>query len=581
MKSGINVVSFFDGMGCLYVALKELAIPIESYHAYEIDKHAMKAAKALNPNVIHKGDVRFFDIKDYPDGVQIFAGGSPCTDLSFAGKMSGLICNSLPEYMELRNEYLETKDENLFFHNGKFQQSILFWEWLRALKEIQKVNPGVYFLLENVIMPKQHENTISKELGIASIRINANLVSAQNRDRNFWTNISLEPFGLFGDLHCTITQPKDRGILLKHILESEVKEKYYLSDKMLQGFFKHTQKHKEAGNGFAFKPKTGENKGNCLTSRCHKMGVDDNYIKEFKVCLVQGRGEEAKQLRKQGIDKFADKELMPRYDGKTNCLTSVKKDNLVMDFSENINTNNCLQSYGINHIFVLLNKYNEKSAFDKRNTIKALLILLEKIRERTEKERKTGIYPTFWEKKILQSTMYVRGVQEKKVRGSFFFGISQQKQEYYKRLANREEMRIMWQRTKFGHTPQGFQLEEQLFRKFADFVQVVSHEKTQNKKILHNMWKTKQGVWILREALSEIQKIWRPIYVQREPVYSNNTPYRIRRLSVREAGRLQSIPESDLDIMLNCGVSDSQLYKIYGNGWNCEVVKHILSYIKL
>jgi len=271
----LNVVSFFDGMGCLYVALKELGIPIESYHAYEIDKHAMKAAKALNPNVIHKGDVRFFDIKDYPNGIDIFAGGSPCTDLSFAGKMSGLICNSLSQYMELRNEYLETKDENLFFYNGKFQQSILFWEWLRALKEIQKVNPKVYFLLENVIMPKSHEYTISKELGIAPIRINANLVSAQNRDRLFWTNISLEPFGLFGDLHCAIPQPKDRGILLKHILESDVKEKYYLSDKMLNYF---SSRAKNFNNG-KVNIRDENGKSSTITASSKSIDISDNFIK--------------------------------------------------------------------------------------------------------------------------------------------------------------------------------------------------------------------------------------------------------------------------------------------------------------
>jgi DNA (cytosine-5)-methyltransferase 3A len=355
----MKVVSFFDGMGCAYLALKEIGVSIKSYHAYEIDKHAMKAAKALNPNVTHKGDVRFFDVKDYPDGIDLFAGGSPCTDLSFAGKMSGLICNSLGEYMELRAEYLKTKDENLFFHNGKFQQSILFWEWLRALKEIQKVNPGVYFLLENVIMPKQHENTISKELGIAPIRINANLVSAQNRDRLFWTNISLEPFGLFGDMECTIPQPKDRGILLKHILESDVKEKYYLSDKMLNYFssraknFNNGKVNIRDENGKSSRIKTSsksidisdnfikvntdlsvsdnQEKANCFTAGGNSGGLhsDMTLIKEFPVCVAsRGRNPENPKSREIGLN--TEQQLEPRFDGKTNCLTSVQKDNLVM-----------------------------------------------------------------------------------------------------------------------------------------------------------------------------------------------------------------------------------------------------------
>jgi GDP-D-mannose dehydratase len=64
-------------------------------------------------------------------------------------------------------------------------------------------------------------------MNIQPIKINSNLVSAQNRNRLFWTNINSESDGLFGDLVCKIPQPKDKGILLKDILESEVDEKYF------------------------------------------------------------------------------------------------------------------------------------------------------------------------------------------------------------------------------------------------------------------------------------------------------------------------------------------------------------------
>ncbi len=55
----------------------------------------------------------------------------------------------------------------------------------------------------------------------------------------------------------------------------------------------------------------------------------------------------------------------------------------------------------------------------------------------------------------------------------------------------------------------------------------------------------------------------------------------IRRLTPRECGRLQSIPEDKLEILLNCGISDSQLYKMFGNGWNIKVISHILQYLKI
>lgn len=40
---------------------------------------------------------------------------------------------------------------------------------------------------------------------------------------------------------------------------------------------------------------------------------------------------------------------------------------------------------------------------------------------------------------------------------------------------------------------------------------------------------------------------------------------RLRKLTPREAGRLMDVDEDKLDIMLNCGISDSRLYMLFGN----------------
>jgi DNA (cytosine-5)-methyltransferase 3A len=48
------------------------------------------------------------------------------------------------------------------------------------------------------------------------------LVSAQNRRRLYWTNIP------------NVTQPQDKGILLKDILEDEVSEKFYLNESAIK-----------------------------------------------------------------------------------------------------------------------------------------------------------------------------------------------------------------------------------------------------------------------------------------------------------------------------------------------------------
>jgi DNA (cytosine-5)-methyltransferase 3A len=79
-------------------------------------------------------------------------------------------------------------------------------------------------------MGEKWEKVLSKAIGVNGIHINSALLSAQNRKRIYWTNIGMQPGGLFGDLVSMIKQPKDKGILLKNILESEVNEKYFLKE---------------------------------------------------------------------------------------------------------------------------------------------------------------------------------------------------------------------------------------------------------------------------------------------------------------------------------------------------------------
>ena len=145
---------------------------------------------------------------------------------------------------------------------------------------------------------------------------------------------------LFGETINPIPQPKDEGILLKDILEEEVDEKYYLSEKLINFFHENTKKMKENGNGFAFKPTYGNKKGNAVTTKCGSR-MDDDFI-----CVAQ-RGRESaflspkrteygKQIRKDyeaGLVTEQRKniqQLEPRDDGKTNTITTVQKDNLIL-----------------------------------------------------------------------------------------------------------------------------------------------------------------------------------------------------------------------------------------------------------
>jgi|21_taG_2_1085346.scaffolds.fasta_scaffold03880_1 DNA-cytosine methyltransferase len=179
----MKVLSLFDGMSCGRIALDQLGIPVEKYYASEIDKYAIQVSQANYPDIEQVGDICNLDPKDYKD-INLILAGSPCQGFSFAGKQ-------------------------LAFDDPR---SALFFEFIRLLKEIKPK----YFLLENVRMKKEFLQVISEQVsecypeipfGIEPIFINSSLLSAQSRQRYYWTNIP------------GIKQPEDKGIVLRDILE--------------------------------------------------------------------------------------------------------------------------------------------------------------------------------------------------------------------------------------------------------------------------------------------------------------------------------------------------------------------------
>ena len=171
----MNVLSLFDGMSCGQIALNKVGIKYDNYYASEIDVHAIKVTQHNYPNTIQLGDIHNIKGSDLPK-IDLLFGGSPCQSFSSAGNRIGF--------------------------DGK---SGLFWEFVRVLNEVQ----SKYFLLENVKMKKEWEDIITKEMGVEPIRINSNLVSAQNRERLYWTNIP------------NLTQPEDKNIKLSDVLTDD------------------------------------------------------------------------------------------------------------------------------------------------------------------------------------------------------------------------------------------------------------------------------------------------------------------------------------------------------------------------
>lgn len=177
----MNVLSLFDGMSCARIALDRAGIAVTSYKASELDKYAIKVSHENYPDIEQLGDVCDVKAEDVGE-VDLLIGGSPCQDLSFAGKGKGL---------------------------KEGTRSSLFFEFVRLKNEL---NPK-YFILENVRMKQENQDIISKYLGVKPKQFNSSLVSAQNRNRLFWTNIDFD-------------LPDDKGIILSDILEDEVDDKF-------------------------------------------------------------------------------------------------------------------------------------------------------------------------------------------------------------------------------------------------------------------------------------------------------------------------------------------------------------------
>lgn len=238
----MNVLSLFDGMSCGMIALERAGLPVTNYYASEIDKYAIKISEKNYPSIIRLGDVRDISGEDLPQ-IDLLLAGSPCQGFSFAGRQ-------------------------LAFDDPR---SALFFEFVRILKEVKPK----YFLLENVKMKKEFQDIITEQVKYEPIEINSALVSAQNRKRLYWTNIP------------SIEQPKNNGLLLRDILQSEVPEKFYLSKKIVNGSLRG--KGEWSGR---FKPHGPEEKSQCLNARYYKLGKQDPYINTKKIVNINpsGRG---------------------------------------------------------------------------------------------------------------------------------------------------------------------------------------------------------------------------------------------------------------------------------------------------
>ncbi len=264
-----KAVSLFNGMSVANMSFLDIYTGVDMYYS-EVDKHANKVTEKLYPLAKPLGDVREVDGVSMA-GVDYLVGGSPCQSFSFSGKRNGMTTKCNEEILTLER-YLVLKSEGFMFTG----QSYLFWEYVRVLRELQINNPNILFLLENVVMGKKWEDIITGVLGVSPVLIDSALQSGQQRKRLYWTNINK---GI-------ISQPEDLGIDFHTILE----------DNLLP-------------NPAAIRGRYLPNKATIVGRRLNEHGKREDYNTDIKIVQYL-------EVRKSNTTK-------------TNCITTVQKDNVL------------------------------------------------------------------------------------------------------------------------------------------------------------------------------------------------------------------------------------------------------------
>lgn len=250
----MRVIELFAGLGACSKALKNIGIDVEIVDAVEIDKYAIASFNAIHGTHFEPQDIRTWN-KDY-ENIDLIMHGSPCQDFSIAGKQAG-----------------GDKDSGT--------RSSLMYETIRI---VEKIKPR-FVVWENVknILSKKHIHNFNSYLAIMdelgynnySKVLNAKDYGIpQNRERVFTISIRKDL-----GIDFKFPEPEELKLRLKDMLEAEVDEKYYLSDKMLAFFERYTEKQKKKGNGFKFETTEGDCVAKSITTRVGACRTDDNYIK--------------------------------------------------------------------------------------------------------------------------------------------------------------------------------------------------------------------------------------------------------------------------------------------------------------
>ena len=443
-------------MACGMLAMMKADISVDDYFAYEIDKYAIQTATHNFPQIQECGDVFNADFAKYSN-IDYLIGGSPCTYWS---------CAQSPDKRETTASGIGWE---------------LFSQYVRALHEAK---PKFFIYENNKSMSKAIRESITETFGFEPICINSALVSAQNRLRLYWVG-KRNADGTYSKVD--VEQPEDRGILLKDILDGADLtncEKSYRLTSSYDGACPWNTIERHQRNMVAEPVNiTADGKAQCVRATCYKdtvrniVGNDiDKKTGVAEPVCVASRGrysDTVSQTNKTDAPTYQHYEA--RTDGKTNAITTVSKDNLVVE------------------------------------------------------PARVGIYPTSDGRLLDSQGMRIYSVDAKSVTQSAQGGGMGAKTGLY-----------------------AIPVE------FDNNIPVKAISAADGKT--YTVYEVKNGNITIKGKTYPIKLI--------------DGYYIIRKLTVSECKRLQTVPD-----WYEFPVSDTQAYKMLGNGWTVDVIVHILKYL--
>jgi len=510
----------------------------------------------------------------------------PCQDLSLAGKGKGMSDTSTRSGMLWEVERILTECKEL----GQLPQILLMENvpQVHGTDNVQDFNKW-QLRLEELGYKNYFQDLIATDYGIP-----------QTRNRCFMISI-------LGDYSYTFPQPVPLKLKLKDMLEDNVDEKYYLSDKMLNCFLSESEDSKfprkerfmqtfnttnekgiaatittaagtratdnfikvknatkkgylEAtdGDGVDISSRMEHHRGTVqkdkaqtLTTQCDrgvvvnmKTELCNNLIKDGKVKENDVIRHSYTTSRLNGDMKdLKQNNLSPTLDTRCDCLGVVIKNNNIYNLFFTI--------------FDLCSIIDTKEK-DKYERSRELLQILWQEIGKKEIWQEIRRFISIQEKEILQSNLYENGLYEDRKLQSRISSSTSNGKKYNEGIANREKMLNMWEDWKIRYTPQRWELPKQQFEQFNLFMQKLSYETTQGETSMQDMWQTNERFRVLQQTLFEIQEIWKPID------HKISSGLRIRKLSPRECWRLMGVKDEDYEKCAK-NQSDSSLYHLAGD----------------